>query len=97
MRNLIRKSTAVLLCHLLALLPIFGGATPREQQAPVRSVQTLTLREYLQKPYLDLFDLAPRLEFSAGEIESQRNALKERQGYLCGPFQGPFQAVRQPD
>jgi Zn-dependent protease with chaperone function len=76
MRNLARKSVALLLCESLLLLPMTGGGTSRQQQAPVRSVQTLSLREYLQKPYLDLFELAPKLEFSTKEIETQRNALK---------------------
>lgn len=76
MRNLARKSVALLLYESLVLLPMTGAGTARQQQAPVRSVQTLSLREYLQKSYLDLFELAPRLEFSAGQIENQRNALK---------------------
>ncbi len=76
MRNLIRKSVAVLLCPVLALLPFLSEGLAYAQQAPVRSAQTLPLRDYLQKSYMELFELAPKLEFSAGEIEAQRNALK---------------------
>jgi hypothetical protein len=77
MRNLARKSVALLLCELMVVLPMGVQVTARErQQVPIRSVQTLSLREYLQKSYVDLFELAPKLEFSAREIEAQRSALK---------------------
>jgi Zn-dependent protease with chaperone function len=86
MTNLIRKSIAVLLSQLLALLPIVGEGAARKQQAQVRPAQTVSLREYLQKSYLELFDLAPKLEFSAGEIEAQRNALKSGKDICVGRF-----------
>lgn len=76
MRELIRKSVALLVCELMAVLPAAVGRTEQRQEAPVRSAQTLSLREYLLKSYMDLFELAPKLEFSAQEIETQRNALK---------------------
>jgi hypothetical protein len=86
MKNLVRKSVAVLLCPVLALLPILAEGVAYAQQAPVRSAQTAALRDYLQKSYLELFDLAPKLEFSASEIESQRNALKSGQDVCVGRF-----------
>ena len=76
MKNLFRKSLAILLCPVLALLPTLAEGVAYAQQMPVRSAQTLSLREYLQKSYLELFELAPKLEFSASEIEAQRNTLK---------------------
>ena len=76
MGELIRKSVALLVCELMAVLPATVGTTERRQEAPIRSAQTLSLREYLQKSYLDLFELAPKIEFSAKEIEAQRSALK---------------------
>ncbi|HEV2490673.1 MAG TPA: M48 family metalloprotease [Candidatus Acidoferrales bacterium] len=36
-----------------------------------------TLRGYLQKPYLELFELSPRLEFGVPEIEAQRKSLEK--------------------
>lgn len=77
MRKLMRQSTAYLLCELLILLPAVGDASVRQQQAPPRSAQTLPLRDYLDKSYLDLFELAPKLEFSTTEIETQRAAFKD--------------------
>src|SRR5690242_20343817 len=76
MRRFMRQSVAFLLCELLMLLPVMGDANARQQQTPPRSAQTASLREYLQKPYLELFELAPKLEFSATEIETQREAFK---------------------
>jgi len=86
MKKLLRKSVAVLLCPVLTLLPILGEGIAYAQQAPVRPAQTLMLREYLQKSYLELFELAPKLEFGAGEIESQRNALKSGKDLCVGRF-----------
>jgi len=86
MRNLIRNSVAVLLCPVLGLLPILEEGVAYTQQAPVRSAQTLALRDYLQKSYMELFELAPKLEFSVAEIESQRNALKNGKGMCVDRF-----------
>ena len=77
MRTFMRQSAAFLLCELLILLPVMGDANARQQQAPPRSAQTLPLRDYLQKSYLELFELAPKLEFSATEIQTQREAFQD--------------------
>jgi beta-barrel assembly-enhancing protease len=86
MKDLIRKSVAILLCPVLGLLPILAEGVIYAQQVPVRPVLTLTLRNYLQKSYLELFELSPKLEFSAGEIEAQRNALKSGKDICVGRF-----------
>ena len=86
MKILLRKLVAVLLCPVLGLLPVWGESVAYAQQAPIRPAQTLTLRDYLQKSYLELFELAPKLEFSAGEIESQRNALKSGKDICVSRF-----------
>ena len=78
MKNTIRKTVALMLCPLLALLPFLSEGLAYAQQAPpVRSAQILPLREYLQKSYLELFEVAPKLEFNATEIEAQRKSLKD--------------------
>ena len=76
MKNLLRKSAAVLLCPVLAVLPSLAEGIAYASESPARPAPALTLRDYLQKSYLELFELAPTLEFSATEIEAQRNALK---------------------
>jgi Zn-dependent protease with chaperone function len=73
MRGLIRKAVALGLCEFLVFLPITGDSR-RSPSTPV-PVQTTPLRDYLQKSYLELFDLAPKLEFGAEEIQNQRQAL----------------------
>ncbi len=83
---LLRKSIALVLCEALVLLPTTGGGAVGQQQSPPLPVQTLSLREYLQKFYLELFELAPKLEFTAGEIEAQRNALKSGEDICLDRF-----------
>ncbi len=77
MRRVIRQYVAFVLCELLILLPVMADAVVRQQQARPRSAQTLPLRDYLQKSYLELFELAPKLEFSTTEITTQRDAFKD--------------------
>lgn len=85
MKTLLRKFVTLVLCVLI-LLPTTGRAA-RQQPAPPQSVQTLSLREYLQKSYLELFELAPKLEFSQAEIEAQKNALKRGEGVCVDRFE----------
>jgi Zn-dependent protease with chaperone function len=86
MKNLFRKSVAVLLCPIIVLLPILAEGAASAGQAQARSAQTLAPRELLQKSYMELFELAPKLEFSAAEIESQRNSLKSGKDVCVGRF-----------
>ncbi|HEV2521391.1 MAG TPA: M48 family metalloprotease [Candidatus Acidoferrales bacterium] len=76
MKALLKQSVAIILCNLMVLLPIAEAGALRQQPPPPRSAQTLALRDYLQKSYLELFELAPKLEFGAGEIEAQRKGLE---------------------
>ncbi|MBZ5500682.1 MAG: M48 family metalloprotease [Acidobacteriia bacterium] len=74
MRGLGRRIMAICLCECLIILPVESG--PRRNAPPTAPAEATSLREYLQKPYLQLFELAPKLEFGAGEIQAQRNALE---------------------
>src|SRR5579872_5894870 len=87
MRRVIKQYVAFMLCELLILLPVMGDARVRQQQAPPRSAQTLPLRDYLQKSYLELFELAPKLEFSTTEIATQREAFKDGKKMCVTRFQ----------
>ena len=66
MRDLIRRGVALVLCGLLVYLPVVqgGGQQPSAAAAPA---QTSSLRSYMQKSYLELFELAPKVKFNAGE------------------------------
>src|SRR5690348_4723399 len=78
MRNIARKLVALLLTEILILSPAIGAYAAQQQLRTVTATapSAVSLREYLQKSYLDLFELAPKLEFSTAEIEAQRNALR---------------------
>src|SRR5690242_5778449 len=86
MRRIFRQALAFLLCEVLILLPARGDAGARQHLNPARSAQTLPLREYLQKPYLELFELAPKLEFSFAEIAAQREAFKKGEDTCVSRF-----------
>jgi len=73
---LFKKFVSLALCVLI-LLPTARGSEPGQKPRPTKSEQTPLLREYLQKSYLELFELAPTLEFTQGEIEKHRDALKK--------------------
>ncbi len=75
MKELCRKCIAVGLSLLLVLLPeISTQAQAQLSTAP--QVSQLPLHDYLQKSYLDLFTLAPKLTFNASDVEKERQALK---------------------
>lgn len=76
MNSLFRRGVAVIVCELLVLLPVASEAAQRAQ-TKTPSGQTLSLRDYLQKGYLELFELAPKLEFSNSQIRAQRDAFEQ--------------------
>jgi len=76
MALLLRRLLVLFLCAAI-VLPTNGGSATGQKTAAFRSEQRGSLRDYLQKSYLELFELAPTLAFSRGEIEAQRNALKK--------------------
>jgi Zn-dependent protease with chaperone function len=86
MTTALRRLVACFLC-----LTITSSTSAAEAGGPqpdaTRVEQKLSLREYLQKSYLELFELAPTLEFTKGEIESQREALKKGKGICVDRFE----------
>ncbi len=85
MRDFIRRGLALCLCELLILLPA-TRAGDHQQSTPAPAPGASSLRGYLQKPYLELFELAPKLKFSAGEIQNQRKALEKGEGICVEQF-----------
>ncbi len=75
MKNLIRRALIVFLCELMVFLPA-SDIVARRQAAPPAPVKG-SLHEFLQKPYIELFELASKINFSATEIQGQRKALEE--------------------
>jgi Zn-dependent protease with chaperone function/predicted outer membrane protein len=92
MRNFFRRALVLCLCELLAFLPVLGGSgrksappttittaattTAAKPASDGAQAEPVSLRAYLQKSYLELFELAPKLHFSSAEIERERQALK---------------------
>ena len=69
---LFRRGVALCLCELMVLLPVSQSWA---QTAATPQPQPESLRSYLQKSYLELFELAPSLHFNAQEIRKQREAF----------------------
>lgn len=75
MNEIVRKSTAIALSFLL--VPLSGApVSAQAPSTPAPGEQSLSLHEYLQKPYLDLFQLAPTLTFSSTEVAQERQSLE---------------------
>jgi len=86
MALLLRRLLVLFLCAAI-VLPTNGGSATGQKTAAFRSEQRGSLRDYLQKSYLELFELAPTLAFSRGEIEAQRNALKKGKDICVDRFE----------
>ena len=85
MTALLRRLIALFLC-LTIMLPA-SAAGEGARPAGSRVEQKLSLREYLQKSYLGLFELAPTLEYTQAEIDSQREALKKGKDLCVDRFE----------
>src|SRR5215510_16260868 len=91
-----RRVLASLLCAQLSVLgmTLEGYSAMHTIQAPgpdefsrgVEAKDATPLRRLLQKPYIALFDLAPTLEFTANDIQSQRKALEKGKDFCVARF-----------
>ena len=85
MTVLLKRFVALLLCTTITLPANTWAAGPRLVGSAVE--QKLSLREYLQKSYLELFELAPSLNFTPAEIEREREALKRGKDVCIDRFE----------
>lgn len=81
MREMIRRGITLVLCGLLIVLPVAHGGGQQASTAAAPA-QPTSLRSYLQKSYLELFELAPKVEFTAGDYQNQRKVF-ERGEKMC--------------
>ncbi|HEV2341414.1 MAG TPA: M48 family metalloprotease [Candidatus Acidoferrales bacterium] len=88
MSNLLRRTLTVFLSELLIFLPAGVGGSSHQASAEKSAVEPDSLRSLLQKPYLELFELSPRLEFSEREIEAQRKSLESGKKLCVTRFKG---------
>jgi hypothetical protein len=86
MRSNLRAIISIVVCETLILSSVSCGHRTVAPQAPVAAAVFNPLQEYLQKSYLELFQLAPTLEFSKSQIEEMRKYLNESKDYCVGQF-----------
>lgn len=86
MHQYLRAIIAILLCPVLVLPSVSCGHREIRPVIPLSRAVFNPLQEYLQKPYLELFELAPTLEFSPSQIEEMRKYLEEAEDYCVGQF-----------
>ncbi len=97
MKGLARRLAAQTLSQLLFFTLCAPATEPVPQQQAPRPAPAVrgktspadncrTLHCYLSKPYLDLFELSPHLEFSASEIAAEKQALEEGRKSCVGEF-----------
>lgn len=65
---------------------IMATPSPSEFTTDGEPKQTSALRLLLQKPYVELFDLAPTEQFTTAEIEAQRKALEKGEDFCAARF-----------
>lgn len=66
--------------------PVTYASEGREFSSDTKPEEPAPLRQLLQKPYVELFDLAPTMEFTAQDIESQRRALEKGKDFCVARF-----------
>ena len=88
MNEAIRKCTAASSIFLLIFLPNVPARAQSQAVPKLPQASQLPLHEYLQKPYEELFTLAPSLKFSTSEVERERQALKRGEDSCRNRFKG---------
>src|SRR5215467_11566588 len=96
MNDTFRRVVAICLSVQISFLGMtFGGcasrriavtAGPSEFSAAAEPRQPSALRLLLQRPYVELFDLAPAQQFTAVDIEAQRKALEKAEDFCVARF-----------
>jgi len=84
------RSGISLLCSELLLLNLLACGGHRASLPEVRPVAPVfdPLQQDLKKSYATLFEISPRLEYSASQITTMREYLKQAQDYCTGRFEG---------
>lgn len=88
MNESLRKCTAAGSIFLLVVMPnlLLRAQSQADTQSPQPQSSQPPLHDYLQKPYEELFAVAPSLTFSAADVETERQALKRGEGTCRGRF-----------
>ncbi len=84
--SLAHRAVAILLAEILALAPLPAAQARRPPSAPLPPEVFRSFQETLQRPYLELFEEAPKLEYSAAQIAAMRKYLDEARSYCVREF-----------
>jgi len=87
MKRCLRRWLAFGLSELLLVIPYLSGGAPPQSPAPASRPET-SLRDYLQKPYVELFELAPKLRLTPAEFQALRDSLKKGEDVCIARFKG---------
>lgn len=89
MFNFSLRSGITVLCSELVLLNLLACGSHRASLPEVKPVAPVfdPLQQELKKSYVTLFEIAPRLEYSASEIATMQQYLKQAQDYCTGRFE----------
>lgn len=85
MNKALRELTAAGLIIPMMILPVLpaGAQSQPAQEAPAKQ---LSVHEYLQKPYEELFAVAPSVKLDPAEVERERQALKRGENSCQNKF-----------
>jgi hypothetical protein len=89
--NLVKINAAglisLLLTEVLVIAPVVScGHRTTKPQVPVSPTVFDPLQKDLQKSYLTLFKISPKLEYSSTQISEMQNYLNQAQNYCTGKF-----------
>ncbi len=86
-RPAFHRFLALLLAELMALVPAGAAAQKTRPPSPPEPREVFeSLRTALERPYLELFDAAPKLEYNPAQIARMRKYLDEAQQYCVREF-----------
>ena len=88
MRLTAKACLSLILCEILVFLPACRKRTPVGAPPPARPQELSSLQKELQKPYLELFEIAPNLRYSKGQIDAMRGYLQKGEEYCVDQFKG---------
>jgi Peptidase family M48 len=78
----------VILCEMLAFIPACRKRTPVGAPPPVRPQEIAELQKELLKPYVELFEISPTLDYSASQFSTARAHLQNSENYCVDQFKG---------
>ena len=86
MRLSIRGCIVVILCEILILMPACGHTPQIGIPAPPSPQGLEPLSKEIRRPYLTLFKIAPKLNFTGSDFKQMQEYLQKGRDYCVGQF-----------